>query len=82
MVLVSSRAGRELKKMGCGGPNFLRVSKSRGHKERFSFFVDSIMGASDEVIHDGDVRIVTDLPNIPFTRDLSIDSDSLGLKVS
>ena len=80
MVLISARARRELKKMGCGGPNFLRVS--RRHESPCGFFVDSSMAAADEVIHDGDIRVVTDLSSAPYLGDLEIDFDSAGLKLA
>ena len=81
MVFLSARADKELKRMGCYGPNFLRLAKPKG-KDKCFFFIDSNMGRSDEIIRDGEVRVVTDHKNIPFANGLYIDIDSLGLKVS
>ena len=82
MVVISARARRELRKMGCGGPNFLRVSRRHGLGSGCGFFVDSSMDPADEVLHDGEIKVVADLSSAPYLKDLAIDFGSAGITVS
>lgn len=82
MVLISASARKELRKMGCTGPNFLRVSKTHIQGSRCGFFIDSTPANDDEIIHDGDIKVVTDLNSTPFMHNLSIDFDNSGIIIS
>jgi Fe-S cluster assembly iron-binding protein IscA len=82
MVLISASARKELRKMGCTGPNFLRVSKKHNQGSRCGFFIDSITTKEDEIIHDGEIKVITDLSSTPFMHNLSIDFDKSGITIS
>ena len=84
MVFISARASKELKDLGCGGPNFLRVSRKigrNGGNGGYGCFIDSTLVDSDEVIRDGDLRVVADPCSAPFLRNLSIDFDRSGIRM-
>lgn len=82
MVSISSRARNALRRMGCSGPNFLRVSKRHGATQPCGFFVDCHIQPADRVIHDGDIRVVTDMGSAPFMKGLAIDIGTSGLVIS
>lgn len=81
MVLITARARKELKRMGCSGTNFLRISRKPGHGGKCAVFIDSTFEPVDEVIQDGEIKIVADLGSASLVRDVAIDYDSSGLTV-
>jgi len=78
---ISSKAKSELRKLGVGAENFLRISVVAGgcSGHTYSAAVDSTLSENDHVVYqDGDLRAVADAQSAMYLDGLAIDfSDDL-----
>ncbi len=80
-ILISEKAKTELKQLGVGGSQFMRVSIVPGGCSGMSYAasIDSSLGEADEVIYEDDgLRVISDRFSAMYLDGLQIDfSDDL-----
>ena len=80
-ISISNKAINELKHLGVGGSQFMRISVVPGGCSGMSYAasIDSLLGDTDELVYDADgMRVVSDKVSAMYLDGLQIDySDDL-----
>lgn len=75
-VLVSKKAIKTLKSIGCNRKRFLRITANR--HSNFQGLIDSQLHPTDEIVFDKtDIRVVGTAADIAVMNGLKIDFDSV-----
>ena len=80
-ISISAKANQELRQLGVGGENFLRISVVPGGCSGMTYYagIDSTLGEEDEVVFDSEgLRVVSDRGSVLYLDGLQVDySDDL-----
>ncbi len=80
-ISITSKALQELKHMGVGGPQFMRISVVSGGCSGMTYAasIDTVRSEMDELVYEnGDLRVISDKGSALYLDGLEIDySDDL-----